>query len=163
MNITRSRIFIVFSIFCALVVGYVVRDFTGNSAFELAQNVGAQNGGSDSRRCSSQTLRGTYGIKFDGLSLERGQIASVSRVTFDGNGQFTTSEIARLNGNLINRTFTGPYTVNADCTGFLDFSSTISNPPHAAHGEIVIVDNGKEFFVLDNEDGWVASGIGKKQ
>ncbi len=77
-------------------------------------------------------------------------------------GTFTTNEIGRFNGNLIDRTFTGPYTVNNDCTGFLDFSSTISVPPHDAHGNFVIVDEGKEFFVVDNEEGWAANGVGKR-
>ena len=64
--------------------------------------------------------------------------------------------------SLVQRTFSGPYTVNDDCTGFLDFSSGLSNPPHQAHGEFVIVNNGQEFFVVDNEEGWAASGVGKK-
>lgn len=83
-------------------------------------------------------------------------------MTFDGVGTFTTNEIGRFNGNLIDRTFTGPYTVNDDCTGFLDFSSEITNPPHVAQGNFVIVDKGREFFVVDNEEGWAASGVGKK-
>ena len=118
--------------------------------------------GPGSRKCSSRTVKGTYGIKFEGQKLGTGPIASISRITFDGDGFFTTNEIGRFNGNLIQRTFRGPYTVNEDCTGFLDFSSTITNPPHHAHGDFIIVDEGKEFFVVDSEDGWVASGVGKR-
>jgi hypothetical protein len=47
-------------------------------------------------------------------------------------------------------------------TEHLDFSSTLSNPPHEAFGNFVIVNEGREFFVVDNEEGWAASGIGKK-
>ena len=98
-----------------------------------------------------------------GLYKGRGELfASVSRIVFDGQGQFTTSEVGRFNGGLVQRTFTGPYTVNADCTGFLDFSSNLTNPPHEAHGNFVIVDEGREFFVVDNEDGWAAGGVGKR-
>lgn len=124
--------------------------------------VQAQDDKSGSRKCSSRTLKGSYGIKFEGQKLNTGPFVSVSRITFDGVGLFTTSEIGRFNGNLVQRTFTGPYTVNDDCTGFLDFSSNLSNPPHEAHGDFVIVDEGREFFVVDNEEGWAASGIGKK-
>ena len=53
-------------------------------------------------------------------------------------------------------------TVNDDCTGFLDFTSNISVPPHEAHGDFVIVNNGQEFFLLDNEEGWAASGVAKR-
>jgi len=82
----------------------------------------------------------------------------VSLITFDGRTSFTTSETGRFEGELVSRTFTGPYTVNADCTGFLDFSSNLSNPPHVAHGNFVIVDEGKGFFVLDNEDAGPPAG-----
>ncbi len=116
----------------------------------------------NARKCSNRTLKGAYGIKFEGQKLIGGPFVSVSRITFDGEGRFTTNEIGRFNGNLIQRTFTGPYTVNEDCTGFLDFSSTITNPPHEAHGDFVIVNGGQEFFVVDNEDGWAANGVGKK-
>lgn len=86
----------------------------------------------------------------------------MSLITFDGEGHFTTNEVGRFNGNPIERTFTGPYTVNEDCTGFLDFSSTLTNPPHEAHGNFVIVNEAREFFIIDNEDGWAANGVGKK-
>jgi hypothetical protein len=114
------------------------------------------------RSCFAGTLKGVFGIKFEGQSLTGGPFVSVSRIVFDGRGHFTTSEIGRFNGNLVQRTFTGPYTVREDCTGFLDFSSDLSDPPHEARGELVIVDGGDEFFVLDNEDGWAASGVGKR-
>ena len=117
---------------------------------------------SDSRRCSTHTLKGSYGIKFEGRKVTGEPIASVSRITFDGTGVFTTQEIGRLNGVLFERSFTGPYTVNDDCTGFLDFSSNLTDPPHPVHGDFVIVNEGEEFFVLDNEDNWAATGVGKK-
>ena len=93
----------------------------------------------------------------------RGQgFIDVSRVTFDGRGQFTINEIGRFNGDPVNRTFTGPYVVNSDCTGYLDYSSTLSNPPHEAHGNFVIVDEAKGLFFTDNEAGWVANGQARR-
>ncbi len=121
-----------------------------------------QGNGPGSQTCSAQTLHGSYGIRFEGSKLGAGLYVSVSRVTFDGGGQFTVNEIGRSNGSLVERTFTGPYVVNSDCTGYLDYSSTLTNPPHEAHGNFVIVDQGKEFYVIDNEDGWEASGVGKR-
>ncbi len=112
--------------------------------------------------CSVGTLRGVYGIKFDGEWIGHGQFSSISKMTFDGKGQFETHEIGRLNGEPVDRTFTGPYTVNDDCTGFLDFSSNLTDPAHVAHGNFVIVDGGKGFFVVDNEDNWIADGVGRK-
>ncbi len=51
--------------------------------------------------------------------------------------------------------------VGASILGFISFSSELVRP-HEARGEFVIVDGGKEIFFLDNEEGWVASGVGKK-
>lgn len=144
---------------CLLVVtGYALRGF-GSGHADLIPNVNAQE---PARRCSLKTLKGAYGIKFEGEKIGTGKFVSVSRVTFDGNGSFTTNETGRFNGELVQRVFTGPYVVNDDCTGFLDFSSSLSVPPHEAHGNFVIVNNGQEFFVVDNEEGWAASGVGKR-
>ena len=121
--------------------------------------------GPGNKTCNSHTLTGRYGIKFDGFSIKSGQpvqLDSVSLITFDGFQTFTVSEQGRFNGNPIDRTFTGPYTVRSDCTGFLDYTTNLTDPSHTVHGEFVIVDDGKEFFVLDDEDGWQASGIGKR-
>jgi hypothetical protein len=141
----------------AVVLGLLVRETVSSHAF--AEQAG---------KCSAQTLKGSYGIKFEGIKFADAnfpsdrRFVSVSLITFDGRSTFTTNETGRFEGQLVSRTFTGPYFVNADCTGFLDFSSNLSNPPHVAHGDFVIVDEGKGFFVLDNEDGWAASGVGKK-
>jgi len=138
--------------------GYTFRSFRVGQK-DFLPNVHAQEPG---RRCSLKTLKGAYGIKFDGEKIGVGPVSSVARFSFDGNGVFTTSEIGRLNGNPIQRTFTGPYVVNEDCTGFLDFTSNLTDPPHQAHGDFVIVNNGQEIFFVDNEAGWVAGGVGKR-
>ena len=143
--------------------GFLLRGFVESGPLALVPAAQAQSDrGPGARKCSTQTLKGAYGIKFEGQKINFGPIVSISRITFDGEGTFTTKEIGRFNGALIERTFTGPYRVNEDCTGLLDFSSTITNPPHDAHGNFVIVDGGKEFFVVDNEDGWAANGVGKR-
>lgn len=142
--------------FVLLAGSYVLRGIKSDG---LLPNVQAQEPG---RKCSAKTLKGAYGIKFEGEKIGFGKLVSVSRIVFDGNGTFTTSETGRFNGAPITRTFTGPYVVNDDCTGFLDFTSFISPQPHEAHGDFVIVNNGQEFFVVDNEEGWAANGIGKR-
>ena len=160
MRISRPSIRSACSLIALFMAGFLLRGWVTPGPVNLISSAQAQPG---SRKCSARTLAGAYGIKFEGQKLGTGPLVSVSRITFDGVGEFTTVEIARLNGDPIQRTFTGPYTVNDDCTGFLDFSSNLSDPPHAAHGDFVIVDGGKEFFLLDNEEGWAASGVAKKQ
>ena len=155
----RKKLLVASVIASVFAAGVLVRNLAIRN-ISLVSSAQAQ--GPGSRRCSANTLKGAYGIKFEGQKIGVGPFVSVSRIVFDGDGHFTTSEIGRFNGDLVQRTFTGPYTVNDDCTGFLDFSSNLSNPPHEAHGDFVIVNNGQEFFVVDNEEGWAASGVGKK-
>ena len=141
----------------AVILGLFVHQTASSNA--LAEPAG---------KCSAQTLKGSYGIKFEGIKFadenfpSDRRFVSVSLITFDVRSIFTTSETGRFEGELVSRTFTGPYLVNPDCTGFLDFSSNLSNPPHIAHGNFVIVDEGKGFFVLDNEGGWAAGGVAGK-
>lgn len=163
MRISTTSLRNVCFLIAVFVSGFLLRGSIMPGSASLVSSAQVQVGkGPGSRNCSARTLMGAYGIKFEGKKLDTGPIASVSRITFDGEGQFTTNEIGRFNGNLIQRTFTGPYTVNEDCTGFLDFSSDLTNPPHQAQGNFIIVDGGKEFFVVDNEDGWAANGVGKR-
>jgi hypothetical protein len=141
-----------------LTVGYALRGANfGQST--LMPNVQAQEPG---RKCSVKTLKGSFGIKFEGEKIGVGKLVSVSRIVFDGNGNFTTSETGVFGGTPFTRTFNGPYVVNDDCTGFLDFTSFITTPPHEAHGDFVIVNNGQEFFLVDSEEGWAANGIAKR-
>src|SRR5437870_5058817 len=97
--------------------GTLVRDYVRPGHFEVIALAQANNA-SEARRCSNRTLQGSYGIKFEGSSLSGGPFVSISLIIFDGAGQFTTTETGRFNGNLVHRTFTGPYTVNPDCTAW---------------------------------------------
>lgn len=160
---TRKLLVAACCLFATFASGFLLRGFVAFGPVSLVPTAEAQaDKGPGSRKCSNHTLKGAYGIKFEGQKLETGPFVSISRITFDGDGTFTTNEVGRFNGEPVKRTFTGPYKVNDDCTGFLDFSSFLSNPPHEAHGDFIIVDGGKEFFVVDNEEGWAANGVGKK-
>jgi len=162
--ITRLKIYLMGAAVFAAIAATTVAGRRVLSPIKVAAAPDSQNhsSGPGSQTCLAQTLYGSYGIRFEGSKLGAGLYVSVSRITFDGRGQFTVSEIGRSNGSLVERTFTGPYVVNSDCTGYLDYSSTLTNPPHEAHGNFVIVDQGQEFYVIDNEDGWEASGVGKR-
>lgn len=115
------------------------------------------------RPCSDRTIRGDFGIKFNGASDAGGAIASVTRISFDGSGKFTGSDVSSFGGNIIRRTLTGTYHVNSDCTGTLEFLSSVSTPPHTAPGDFVIVSGGDEFFIINSEQGVTANGVGKRQ
>jgi hypothetical protein len=115
------------------------------------------------RPCSERTIRGDFGIKFNGASDNGGSIASVTRISFDGAGKFTGSDVSSFGGHIIRRTLTGTYRVNSDCTGTLEFLSNVTTPPHTAPGDFVIVNGGDEFFIINSEEGVTANGVGKRQ
>jgi hypothetical protein len=70
--------------------------------------------------CSKGTLNGGYGITLLGsLQPNNAQpVASVGRVTFDGNGNFLIVRTNSVNGVITQGvTSNGTYTINSDCTG----------------------------------------------
>jgi len=72
--------------------------------------------------CSDASLQGTYAFNVQGAnvsnpSLPPGAFAAVGRNTYDGKGQLKGSIVVGANGAIIPATYTGTYTVNADCSG----------------------------------------------
>ena len=93
--------------------------------------------------CSNATLKGAYGFFASVTILPAGTPRSVLGVlTFDGKGSFTASLTFNTDGLISHPTDTGPYTVNADCTG------TLITTGGTGSIDIVIVDGGKEFYQL---------------
>ena len=70
------------------------------------------------KECSVATLQGSFARTDTGFIVSppaiAGPLAGVSLVNFDGNGGFTSTGVASLNGNVSESTATGTYTVNAD-------------------------------------------------
>ena len=101
----------------------------------------------DPEACSVATLNGPYGFFRTGIT-SAGPLAAVGIATFDGKGGRQT---IRKNGITISDFFTdpalsGPYEVDPDCAGrFL-------NPDGTVFGHFVIVDGGKELFILSLSD-----------
>ena len=74
-------------------------------------------------RCTNASLEGSYAFKVAGANVSNpylpavGPFAAVGRNTYDGNGQMKGVILVSLNGSIIPATYTGTYTVNANCTG----------------------------------------------
>lgn len=95
------------------------------------------------RFCSNATLNGGYGFFVQATILPAGTPRSILGVlTFDGKGTFTATLTFNTDGVITHPTDTGPYYVNADCTGQLTTSGGTGTV------DIVIVDGGKEFYQL---------------
>jgi len=111
-------------------------------------------------QCSNASLKGAYGFLDSHTHVPAGTpFAALGRWNFDGKGNFTITLTINDNGTVTHVNDSGPYTVNADCTGkifILGGTGTVA---------IVLVDGGKEFYELPtNPSSLVTSfSVAKKQ
>jgi hypothetical protein len=109
---------------------------------------------SDDRRhpeCSEATLRGAYGLQFEGTRPVRPpfppgieSFIGIAIRTYDGEGQFT--QLSNVKGSVIgveeDVESTGTYQVNEDCSG-TDTLQPFPNAP-VITDRLVIVDDGRQ-------------------
>ena len=115
-----------------------------------------------SQKCSTASLDGAYGVRFEGHSRGLGRFASVSLWTFDGDGEMTASETFNSeNSGPQKRNISGRYVMRSNCTFDLFFGSELVQS-HEAEGACVLVAKRREFTCLDNEEGWITLGTGRK-
>jgi hypothetical protein len=94
-------------------------------------------------RCTNASLKGSYAFKVDGTNVSNpylplGPFAAVGKNTYDGRGLMRGVITISSNGLIINATYTGSYTVNANCTGVKSATLSIG----------AVVDF---FFVIDDD------------
>ena len=71
-------------------------------------------------QCSQSRVAGKYGFTLNGVViLPTGAvpIAAVGKAVLDADGSVSGTEARSVGGSYADETFTGTYTVNADCTG----------------------------------------------
>ena len=146
----------------------ITKTFTIAAVTALAMGIAPAAKAHD-KGCSNATLKGAYSHTATGFVTSpasmAGPLASVSTITYDGNGALTETGILSVNGNIVPATGTvtgtGTYTVNPDCTG----TYTVEIPPLAltAHGFFVINDNGNEFQLIQTDPGTVVTGVVRRQ
>jgi hypothetical protein len=110
----------------------------------------------DEKACSTKTLHGSYGFYRSGTTTSTGPLTAVGIGFYDGNGNVTATQTISRNGVFtLDQTTVGQYEVDADCTGkgFLN-GVQISRT--------VIVDGGKEFYLLSMVAGNTVFGVAKK-
>jgi hypothetical protein len=70
--------------------------------------------------CSKASVGGKWGFTTNGTVVGIGPRDSLGIFTLDGDGNLLNGKAtASLNGSITDETFSGTYTVNADCTGKL--------------------------------------------
>jgi hypothetical protein len=126
-------------------------------------------------QCSAATIQGAYSYQFHGVLLNTNAPqspvdqpnAQAGRIQFTATsgsgGTLTGSQRGNLGGAPSSRTFTGVYTVNADCTG--TFSRNLDNGDTQLLS-LAIADGGAEIefaFISTTFSPQVASGVARKQ
>jgi hypothetical protein len=105
--------------------------------------------------CSDASLHGTYGFSFQGAILKpdgthAAEFAGVGDETFDGHGRITGGHLNEVfAGQPSAPTFTGTYSVNADCTG----TKTISIDGRPSHYAFVLVDHARAIETAETDPG----------
>jgi hypothetical protein len=105
--------------------------------------------------CSDASLHGSYGFNFHGVNLKpdgtrASEFAGVGVERFDGHGAITSGRlIAAFGGQPAAPTFTGTYSLNADCTG----TKTITINGQPSHYAIILVDRGRQIETATTDPG----------
>ena len=119
-----------------------------------AQTVQAQEG------CSVASLKGAYGFYRTGTTAV-GPLGAVGIATFDGAGNSTAIQTIRKNGKTTSDLFTdpgiaAPYQIEPNCAGKLLSSDG------SIFAEFVVVDRGRELFIISLTQGNTVTGVMKK-
>jgi hypothetical protein len=111
--------------------------------------------------CTSASFQGAYGYTFTGLTgFNALPFAAVGRLVADGQGVVSGAETDSSNGEIFQRTYTGTYKVNPDCTGS---EVSIDNFGKTVKCDFVIVAGGKEIQVIETDRNTVVVGNLKHQ
>ena len=114
--------------------------------------------------CSNTSIKGTFAFKATGSVIDPTGVVLLDVVfalTFDGNGALTGTGLQSHNGNILQVTQTGTYTVNPDCTG--TYTILVSPIGITAHFFFVIADSGNELEVISTDHTTVLAGAARRQ
>jgi hypothetical protein len=119
----------------------------------------------DDKGCSNASLKGAFAFTGTGVAVsppnQAGPGAEVGTQTFDGNGNTTAAATLSANGNIVQLTITGTYTVKPDCTGTM--SLVIKQFGVTIPLFFVIADSGKELQAIETVQGYVFTRIYRRQ
>ncbi len=139
---------------------------TGKAPVALAnaQSGPGHNGENDGMAhvCTDETVKGAYGVAFEGTIFTLGSVRAAARIEFDGSGSLNGTYVESVSGVIKRGGFNGSYTVNADCTGTAKLSGLVPGS-WSVDLQGVIVGEGKEMFLVATDTGLDVSGSAKKQ
>lgn len=117
--------------------------------------------------CDASSFTGAYGYSLSGAAYDaQGNyyaLASVGRIVPDGSGSFTGSDTFSFDGSIVQRKYTGTYTIKDDCTGSIILQTQSGTTTITNHADIVAVDGGREMNLIQTDANYIFSGVLKRQ
>jgi len=100
--------------------------------------------------CSTSVTAGNWGFSDTGSVVGLGPFAAIGTFTLDAAGNVVGEQTNSVNGSVSHLTFTGPYTVNADCTGSanLDTFDSSGNKVRTSGFDLVFDDDVQEMRAI---------------
>jgi hypothetical protein len=135
----------------------------GGSLLKAGAANGSTRRASDQSRCTLASWHGSYGYVLTGSvfgpdGTKLADEAAVGVANPDGAGHVSGHDVASVNGTIVPRTWTATYTVDPDCSGTMNITTT-SPPIRSFVGFIVVARNGRVLRIVDTDPGAVISGI----
>jgi len=115
--------------------------------------------------CTLESAKGTWAYSFSG-SVFNAQanafvpVASVGRITFDGNGNVSGRETQASPSGSQEVTFSGTYTENHDCTGTVSLRTSANRTESV---NFVVADDDNEAYLIITSPGSVMTGTTKRE
>jgi len=116
--------------------------------------------------CSVASLKGAYIYAQDGFNIsgetasQRTPFAQSGREIFNGDGTMSGVGTGNFNGLVAHLTYSGTYTVGADCTGSVTFTD---NGGTVSHFDIAIEDGGAEFGFVQTDANIVTAAFERRR
>lgn len=114
--------------------------------------------------CSGETIFGKYGYKLEGTIVGLGKVVLNGVIAHrrDFSGNFLISGEDALNADNLTlpvRTYSGSYSIKADCTGTGVYTDSIGN---TVNYKIVVVNGGQKLFFMGLDPGVIVNGVAER-
>src|SRR5215475_12689948 len=98
------------------------------------------------KECSNELLNGSYSLYANGTVIGVGPVGLVAVLKYDGHSTLTGIVFQRVNGNIVQFTLTGTYSVDSNC---IVTDTTFTSTGQTATHTYVVADKGNEFYSLN--------------
>lgn len=114
-------------------------------------------------QCSNTVVAGSYGYTASGFVLSNGSflpVAAAGRIVFDVHGNVIGTQTRVVAGSALNETYSGTYSVNADCTG--SFTVLVQPDTRVSTVDLVWTENAKGASAVFTTAGFVLTATARR-